>query len=505
MAFSFEQLEPLFPNNAFTFSTDLESKYQQSCKVWNSLIEKSPLAIVTANNIEDISKLICYCQENKIQMTVKGGGHNVAGTCIEDGAIMLDLSNLRNVELDEKTGWIKVQGGCLWSDVDKFGEPNQLSVPCGLISHTGVGGLTLGGGIGWLSRDTGLTIDSLKAVDIVCANGDIIYADGNTNEDLFWAIRGGGGNFGVVESFYFETTKVSNECQNISLFYPLKYFDDIIKRYSILCENAPTCITLYGFISLEFFSILGVNTNPDDYDLSKFCESIISLDYMVYSSYESLSLASINTLYDKGNSHGKEYYWSRSTYLTPNTDNSINTNYADALQSLYDLVFLPVLNFLKTNCPSIQVSIEIVQMGGQIEKIPIDDTAFYHRNAQFEIHAIFIRKTSNTDSKNIIRNQCKMAATFYGDLIKEIIPKFSFCNIHGGYINTDNLLEDKEYNRVFGTHFHKLREIKLKYDPNNFFNRHHPIKPIDESNIVTFQTIQQSYFSKIFYGYCSII
>jgi FAD/FMN-containing dehydrogenase len=204
-------LNTLIDNMSGSVITKGDTDYDNVRKIWNGYFDKCPTVIASCENAKDVIAAVNFARNNNYPLAVKGGGHNSAGTaCVENG-VMIDLSPMKKVTVDAENKTVRVQGGCLWSDVDKETQKAGLAVPCGIISHTGVGGLTLGGGFGWISRKYGLTVDNLLSAEVVTADGNIVRASKDENPDLFWAIRGGGGNFGVVTEFEFRCSEVSNE------------------------------------------------------------------------------------------------------------------------------------------------------------------------------------------------------------------------------------------------------------------------------------------------------
>ncbi|HKZ36248.1 MAG TPA: FAD-binding oxidoreductase, partial [Chryseolinea sp.] len=198
--------------------------YDQARKIWNGLFNKRPAMIVQCLSVEDVITTVNFARKNNMLVAIKGGGHNSAGTGSCDSGVMIDLSLLKKISINEKAMTVKVQGGCLWGEVDAALQQFGLAVPCGIISHTGVAGLTLGGGFGWISRKYGLTVDNLLSVEIVTADGRIVYANNSENQDLFWAVRGGGGNFGVVTEFEFSCAKIGTEVYSGAI---VKKFEDL--------------------------------------------------------------------------------------------------------------------------------------------------------------------------------------------------------------------------------------------------------------------------------------
>lgn len=203
-----------------------ENGYDESRAIWNGMFDKKPAIIVRCKNSEDVAQSVKFARANQLQIAVKGGGHNSAGNAVCDDGIMIDLSLMQQGQVDQKRKSVKVEGGALLAAADEVTQEYGLAVSAGIISHTGVGGLTLGGGFGWISRKYGLTIDNLLSVELVTARGEIVHASSTENEDLFWAVRGGGGNFGIVTTFEFQAADIGTEIYTGPV---VKRFEDVVE------------------------------------------------------------------------------------------------------------------------------------------------------------------------------------------------------------------------------------------------------------------------------------
>ena len=237
-----------------TFSTQLRGEiiiptnagYDQERKVYNGMINKHPGMIVKCADVADVIASVNFGRENNLLISVRGGGHNVGGLGLCDDGLAIDLSGLKFVRTDVANNTVRVGGGNLWGEVDHATHPFGLAVPAGIVSTTGVGGLTLGGGVGYLSRKYGLTIDNLLEADMVLADGSFVTANAEQNTDLFWAIRGGGGNFGIVTSFKFQAYDVKNVFAGPTL-WPIEKTKEIMEWYHEFLNNAAD--ELNGFIA----------------------------------------------------------------------------------------------------------------------------------------------------------------------------------------------------------------------------------------------------------------
>src|SRR4051794_40417229 len=196
--------------------------YGDARRIWNGLIDRRPALIVQPTGTADVVDAVNFAREHDLLLSVKGGGHNVAGNAVNDGGLVIDLSQMNGVHVDPATQTVRAQGGATWGDCDRETQLFGLAVPGGVVSTTGIGGLTLHGGVGHLRRKYGLSIDNLLSVDIVTADGQLRQASASENEDLFWAVRGAGSNFGVVTSFEFQAHPVGPTVMVGAIFYPFE-------------------------------------------------------------------------------------------------------------------------------------------------------------------------------------------------------------------------------------------------------------------------------------------
>jgi FAD/FMN-containing dehydrogenase len=220
--------------------------YDSARKVYNGMIDKRPQLIARCVDVADVIAAVKYGSDNKLLTAIRGGGHNGAGLGTCDDGLVIDLSRMKGIRVDPKAKTVRVEGGCVWGEVDHATHAFGMATPCGFISTTGVAGLTLGGGIGYLTRRYGLTIDNLLSADVVLADGSFVTASDKENSDLFWALRGGGGNFGVVTSFEFRLHPV--DTVNFGpTFWPLEESGMVLKAFSEFIHTAPE--TVSGFFA----------------------------------------------------------------------------------------------------------------------------------------------------------------------------------------------------------------------------------------------------------------
>lgn len=242
-------LEPLAQHLRGPLLLPSQSDYETARRIWNGMIDRYPAAIARCNGAADVKDCVDFARDNGLSLSVRGGGHNIAGTAICDDGLVIDLSGLRSVHVDPERRRVRVAPGATLGDVDRETQAFGLVIPAGIVSTTGVAGLTLGGGFGWLSRKWGHSSDNLVAVDLVTADGAFRRASGEENPDLFWAIRGGGGNFGVVTSFEFEAHPLGREVMAGMVVHPFKRAREVIEFYREISETAPDelmCLLILG-------------------------------------------------------------------------------------------------------------------------------------------------------------------------------------------------------------------------------------------------------------------
>ena len=222
--------------------TPADARYDEARTIYNAMIDKRPAFIARCATVADVIAAVNFGREQHLDVAVRGGGHNGAGLALVDDGLVIDLSPMKGIQVDPDARTVRVEGGCTWGEVDQVAHAFGLAVPSGILSTTGVGGLTLGGGLGYLSRKYGLTIDNLLAVDMVLADGRFVTANKDENPDLFWAVRGGGGNFGVVTSFLFQAQPVG-VVYGGPIIWPVDQAEEILRWYLDFIADAPENIS----------------------------------------------------------------------------------------------------------------------------------------------------------------------------------------------------------------------------------------------------------------------
>jgi FAD/FMN-containing dehydrogenase len=431
--------------------------FDEARKVYNAMIDKRPRLIARCADVADVIASVNFARENNLLLAVRGGGHNGGGLGVCDEGIVIDLAGMRGIRVDPKAHTVRVDGGCRWGDVDHATHAFGMATPAGIISTTGVGGLTLGGGIGHLSRRFGLTIDNLLAVDVVLADGRFVTANAKENEDLYWAVRGGGGNFGVVTSFEFRTHPLSTVVAGPTL-WPLDRTEEVMKWYREFLPKAPP--ELNGFFA--FLTVPPGPPFPEHLHLQKMCgvvwcysgdpaqaekalEPVRALNPALYG-VGPMPYPMLQSAFDALYPPGHQWYW-RADFVNELPDEAI------ALHAKFG-----------SQMPTMQSTMHLYPIDGAVHRVGRKDTPFSYRDAKWA--AVIVGVDPDPANREKITSWCKN----YWDALH---PH----SAGGAYVN---FMMDEGQDRVQATyrdHYQKLAAIKQKYDPNNLFSVNQNIKP----------------------------
>jgi FAD/FMN-containing dehydrogenase len=434
--------------------------YEQARRIWNGLIDRRPALIARPSNAAEVARAIAYAQAEGLELAVRCGGHSVPGHSSIDGGLVIDLSaHLGSVAVDARTRRVRVGGGALLGTLDRATQQHGLVVPSGHVSHTGVGGLTLGGGTGWLMRRYGLTIDSLRTAEIVTAAGDILRVSSDEHVDLFWALRGGGGNFGVVTEFEFEAHPLGTELVAGMLVYPLGQAPEVLGFVRERMEAAPDELTSFPvFITappqppfppaLHGKPVLAVGVAY----AGAIDDGMRAVEPLKQFAVPALDVAgpmpylALQTMLDESAPHGLHNY-SRAEWLDDLSD--------DAIATLVEHVE-------RVTSPLSQVI--LARIGGAVARIPGDATAFPHRQARNLLWIVSAWAPDEDPEPHLV----------WGRGISVAMGRYA---AGGVYVNA---LGDEPANRVraaFGSNWQRLSEIKRQYDPGNVFRHNANIPP----------------------------
>ncbi len=433
-----------------------DAGYDEARKVYNGMIDKKPAMIAKCFDVTDVVTAVNFGRENNMLISIRGGGHNAGGLGICDDGLVIDLSQIRYTHVDPKAKTIRVGGGCQWGDVDHAGYAFGLAVPAGVISTTGVGGLALGGGVGYLSRKYGLTIDNILEVDMVLADGSFVTANAKENEDLFWAIRGGGGNFGIITSFLFQGRPVHTNYAGPTLWH-IDKTEEILKWYRDFILNAED--DLYGFFA--FLTIPGP-PYPEELHGKKMCGVV--WNYLgphekgeevfkpIHDLKPDFALVGpmphpmLNSMLDPFYPSGLQWYW-RADFIKEIPDEAVaeHVKFGEALPTPHSTMHMYPIN-------------------GAAQRVGKNDTPWAYRDANWA--QVMVGVDPDPANKEKITNWTK-------DYYDAIHPY----SAGGAYIN---FMMDEGQDRVkasYGENYDRLAKIKSKYDPKNLFRVNQNIKP----------------------------
>lgn len=434
-----------------------EPGYEEARAVYNAMIDKYPALIVRVADVTDVIHAVNFARQQGLLLAVRGGGHNGPGlgTC-EDG-LVIDLSRMKGVFVDAQNKTIRAQGGCTWGDVDHAASAYGLATPSGFISTTGVGGLTLGGGIGYLSRAYGLTIDNLLSAEVVLADGRVVSASASENADLFWALRGGGGNFGVVTTFEFKAHSVSTVYGG-PMLWPIARARQIMRFWRDLILSEPE--DLNGWFG--FHTIPPVAPFPEAVQGQKMCfvqwcytgpmdqaeerlKKIRALE-PVLDWVGPIPWPALQSMFDWVYPPGLQWYW-KADFVTDLSDKAIDlhTEYAQQLPTPHSTMHLYPIN-------------------GAVHRVGKNDTAFSYREANFASVIVGVDPDPANNPRMI---------QWAKDYWLALHPYSS----GGGYIN---MMMDEGENNVkaaYRDNYDRLTQVKRKYDPDNLFRVNQNIRP----------------------------
>jgi FAD/FMN-containing dehydrogenase len=435
-----------------------DSEYDEARKLFNAMIDKKPALVARCANPDDVAAVIGFARRHDLPLAVSGGAHNGGGLGSVDDGVVANLSLLKEVTVDPDNRTVRVGGGCTWGDVDKATHPHGLAVPTGIISTTGVGGLTLGGGHGHLTRGYGLTIDNLHSADVVLADGQLVRASEDENADLFWAIRGGGGNFGVVTTFEFRAHPVSTVTGGPT-FWDIGEAENILRTYREFLPAAPRKLT--GFFAFHF--VPPAPPFPEELHMRKICGIVWCYDGSaedaakemapmlevaepVLHGVQEMPLPALNSAFDGLYGPGDQWYW-RADFLKEIPDESIERNVEWG-----------------NKMPTMQSGTHMYPVDGAPHDVPNDATAFNHRDATWSQVIVGV------DPDPAKAGELRDWAVGYEEAIRPYSTGAAY----------SNFMMDEGFDRVkasYGDNYDRLTQIKAKYDPENVFRVNQNIAP----------------------------
>jgi FAD/FMN-containing dehydrogenase len=438
-----------------------DDSYDEARAIWNGMIDKRPALIARCVGVADVIEGVNFARAHNLLVSVRGGGHNVAGKAVADGGLMIDLSLMRGIHVDPKARTARAQPGANWGDLDWETQPFGLATPGGIVSATGIAGLTLGGGIGWLQRKYGLTCDNLLSVDIVTADGRFLTASEEENADLFWAVRGGGGNFGIVTSFEYRLHPVGPIVVAGLVLHPMEEAREFLRFYREYVATAPDELSVIPLLRLAppapFLpkevhgapvvgaAVLYAGPVEEGQRLVKplkdfgspLADLIGPKPYIVH-----------QTMFDAGAPDGNQYY-EKSEYLSGLSDDAIDV--------------------IAAHGPGITSPGSVVafqHMGGAISRVGEGDTAVSHRDAALA----FVIQSGWVDPEESDRH-IRWTREFW-----KAMQPFSTGGVYVNFLSEDEG-EDRVQAAYGAATYERLVALKNKYDPTNLFHLNQNIKP----------------------------
>jgi len=435
-----------------------DAGYEQACRVYNGMIEKRPALIARCVDVADVIVAVNFAREHELTLAVRGGGHSGPGLGTCDDGLVIDLAGMKGIRVDPSACTVRVEGGCTWGEVDHATHAFGLATPSGFISSTGVGGLTLGGGIGYLSRTLGLTLDNLLSVDMVLADGSFVTASDEEHTDLFWAVRGGGGNFGVVTSFLFQLHPISTVYGG-PMLWPLEQAADVMKFWRDFILTAPEEIN--GWFA--FLTVPPAPPFPEQLHMQKMCAIVWCSTASMERAEELLKPIRafrtpavdfagpipwpvLQSLFDALYPAGLQWYW-KADFFKDLSDKAID------LHKKYG----PQL-------PTMHSTMHIYPINGAAHRPSTSDTAFSYREANFAEVIVGVDPDPANNERMI---------GWARDYWMALHPY----SAGGGYIN---MIMDEGADNVkaaYRDNYARLTQIKATYDPSNLFHVNQNITP----------------------------
>lgn len=427
-----------------------DSEYDSARRVWNGIIDKRPGAVVRCANADDVQAALAFAASNRITVAVRGGGHNIAGNATCDNGIVIDLSPMKSIEVDQHNRTARAEGGVLWGEFDAETQRVGLATTGGLVPSTGIAGFTLGGGLGHLMRSYGLACDNLLSAEVVTADGRRLTANSDQNPDLFWGLRGGGGNFGVVTSFEFRLHEVGPILLGGPLAHPLSGARDALRFYRDFAASASDNLIVYA----------GLGTGPDgsprlnmrpvfNGPIAEGLSTVAALRKFgspIVDGIEPRPYLEIQKLVEPAFPRGRLNYW--------------KANFVDELSD--ELIDILIGAFRRVPSPYSMVALE--PMGGAVADVSETATAFQHRRSAYSL-LILSGWVKDADSE---------ANVAWARELWHLTQPLSSSGVYVNYLGTEG---DQRVRDAYGVNHARLSELKRKYDPGNFFRLNQNIEP----------------------------
>ena len=433
--------------------------YDPARTLWNAMVDRRPGLVVRCLGASDVVNALKLAREQKLLVAVRGGGHNIAGMAVCDGGLLIDLSLMKSVRVDPASRTARVEPGATLADFDKEAQAFALATPLGINSTTGVAGLTLGGGFGWTTRKLGLTVDNLLSADVVTADGKLVRAGQDENEDLFWALRGGGGNFGVVTSFEFKLHPLGPEVLSGLIVHPLDQARELLPAYRRIAKEAPDELTAWvvmrkapplPFLPTEWHGkevlVFAVCYSGDMKAGEKAVQPLRALGKPIADVVSPHPFTGWQAAFDPLLTPGARNYW-KSHDFTDLSDAAIGV--------VLDAV---------SNLPTPECEVFLAHIGGAMARVPADATPFPNRDAHFIMNV-------HTRWRDKAQDQACVA---WARRLFEATAPFASGSVYVNFMPDD---EGDRVQKAYGPNYRRLAQIKRRYDPDNLFRMNQNIRP----------------------------
>jgi FAD/FMN-containing dehydrogenase len=433
--------------------------YDQARQIWNAMIDRRPALIARCQTTADVQQVVAFARRHGLLLSVRGGGHNIAGSAVAEGGVTIDMSGMKRVTVDAKARTARVEGGATLADFDAATQAHGLATPLGINSTTGIAGLTLGAGFGWLSRKLGMTIDNLLAADVVTADGQLLHASESENPNLFWALRGGGGNFGVVTSFEFRLHPVGPEVLGGLVVYAGQDAGAVLRRYReaaarlgdetsawIIMRKAPPLPFLPPAVHGQDVVVVAILHAGEVEAGRRAIEPLRALGTPVGEHVGVQPFAAWQQAFDPLLAAGARNYWK-------------SHNFEQLSDGLLD-----VMVAFARQVPSPHAEIIIAQLGGATERVAPDATAYAHRGTKYIM---------NVHGRWLSPGEDERGIAWARELYRAAAP-FATGGVYVNFLSSD----DADRTRAaYGSNFERLAAAKRLYDPENLFSVNQNIRP----------------------------
>jgi FAD/FMN-containing dehydrogenase len=448
-------IDALRPQLAGSILAPSDAAYDDARRVHNGLIDRRPALVVRCQGTADVQAAVRFGRERGLEIAVRGGGHNVAGNAVCDGGLMIDLSPMRAVHVDPSTRRARAQGGATWGDYNRETQLHGLASTGGVVSSTGVGGLTLGGGLGWLMGKHGMAVDSLRAVELVTATGEVVQASAKEHPDLFWALRGGGGNFGVATWLEYELYPVGPTVIGGLVAHPFAAARDVLRFYRDFTGSLPDELTAFAGLlhapdgsGAKLAAIIVCHAGSLEAGAAAVAP-VKRFGSPAMDVIGPMPYTAVNMMVDGGFPRGALNYW-KSNFLSTLGDAVIDTM---------------IEHF--AGAPSPMSGLLLEHFHGAATRVGPTETAFPHRAVGYNFLAVGEWMEASATAANVAWTREAYAA---------MAPHFA-TGRYVNYLNAEEMDQASAVESAFGPNWKRLREVKRRYDPDNIFHMNQNIKP----------------------------